>query len=182
MGLVKEFKGLHGYKDEGSIFDVLSYALGSPYADGYWLGNLNETSDVRNLVEQFQIVESKRSDLQGKVKIHHFVLSVQDLDMRYEAVEDLGRVVKDYFRKQHFQAVVVLHRGSRKHPYQPHLHVIINHCNIYGDLFYGRNTDYANLLHYLEKVTHKKWSFIYAEESDYDPEPFLKPRDFGCII
>ncbi|MDY3770344.1 MAG: relaxase/mobilization nuclease domain-containing protein [Lachnospiraceae bacterium] len=169
MGVIKAFGGLNRYKDADSVYDVLSYALGSKFFDGCVSGNIQgDPRNVGAVAEQFKIVQDSRPDTVHKTKLHHFALSVAEDQMSDPAIEDLMRVVKDYFAKRHFQVIVVKHYASEGLVFNPHLHVIVNHCNLKGELYYGNDQSFWQLKEYLERVTHHKWKFVYARESDYE--------------
>ena len=169
MGIIKAFYGLNKYKDEESVYDVLSYAIGSLYFCEAITGNIqNNSGDIQAIAEQFKEVQSLRMDMDHKAKLHHFVLSVVADNMSDGAIRDLMRVVKDYFIKRRFQVIVVKHYASKGLIYNPHLHVIVNHCSLNGKLFYGNDQSYYELKNYLIRVTHHKWKFVYAQEKDYE--------------
>ena len=169
MGIIKAFGGLNGYKDEECVRDVLNYAIGSKFFYGLVSGNIEgDPGNVYAVSEQFKRIQDVRTDMEHKTKLHHFVLSVAEDDMSENAIGDLMRVVKDYFVKRNFQVVVIRHYASEGLVYNPHLHVIVNHCNLKGSLFYGNNRAYYDLKDYLNRATHRKWRFIYARESDYE--------------
>ena len=169
MCVIKAFCGLKGYKDQNSVFDVLNYAFQSPYYYGHLCGNLCDNPlNVASLADQFRSVVQIRPVMENKTWLHHFVLSVADADMSEGALNDLMRNVVAYFVKRHFQVAVVRHYSSKGLVYNPHLHVIVNHCNLKGSLFYGNDQSYVELKNYLVRVTHCKWKFVYASASDYE--------------
>ena len=170
MGIIKVFKGINGYKDSECIYTVLSYACNSEYCDDkIYTGNLEAREEnVSDLVKQFEEIRIHTNYTENSVKLHHFALSVAEDGMSEAAIYDLMRNVMVYFRSMKFQVVVVKHYGSREKINNPHLHVIVNHCNLNGRLFYGSDSDYYRLKEYLIRVTHKSWKYIYASDSDYD--------------
>lgn len=183
MCMVKVFEGMNKYNDINSYYDILRYVLDSPYCDGIWIGNLEENQNIGAIANQFRSVEKIRFDLDGKTRVHHFVLCMEDANMRYEAIVDLGRNVRDYFKKRNFHVVVGIHRGSKNNPCFTHLHVVVNHCSRSGKLFYGTDEDYGMFVGYLKKVTHNyNWHFIYASDADYSYRSQINLEDYGCIL
>ena len=169
MCILKVFKGLNSYKDDNSVLDVLMYLISSKYYAGYVLGNITETDFVPiRIAEEFSAVHATRNDMEMKSKLHHFVLSFGDAGMSDQAIESLMIDVKNYFIKAHFQVVVVYHTGSDDSRYNPHLHVVINHCNLRGNLYYGNDEGYFRLKDYLARCTHKQWRYIWASDNDYE--------------
>ena len=75
--------------------------------------------------------------------------------------------VRDYYVKAKFQVIVVFHSCSEDNPYNPHLHVVLNHCNLNQDLFYGTDKCYFNFKGYLERCTRLKWKFFWGKVDDY---------------
>lgn len=169
MCILKVFKGLNSYKDDNSILDVLNYLIRSKYYSGYVLGNLNvSTLNPEIIASEFRNVHDTRNDMEMKSKLHHFVLSLDDSGMSDRAIRSLMIDVRNYFTKAHFQVVVVYHSGSDDSRYNPHLHVVINHCNLRGNLYYGNDNCYIRLKDYLARCTHKQWRYIWASDSDYE--------------
>lgn len=182
MGVIKVFKGINGYKDSESIYTVLGYACNSEFCDDkIYIGNLEaREGSVLNLAKEFEAVRVPSNYPEKSVKLHHFALSVAEDGMSEAAIYDLMRNVMVYFRNMKFQVVVVKHYGSREKINNPHLHVIVNHCNLNGRLFYGSDSDYYRLKEYLIRVTHKNWKYIYASECDYGL--YNKATNLSCII
>ena len=71
--------------------------------------------------------------------------------------------IKGYFKKRHFQVVVVRHYRSEDRFNNPHLHVIVNHCNLKGTLWYGNDVQYLELKDYLINATHYPWTYVYGK-------------------
>lgn len=172
MCLIKSFNGLKGYKDWESVKDVLSYALNSQYCLGYVTGNIVASNDVNSIISQFYQVDLMKPGMENKKKIHHFEVSFKDVDLSEEAVVNLMELIKNYFKKRHFQVVVVRHYRSKSQAYNPHLHVVVNHCNLKGNLWYGNDVQYIELRDYLERATHYPWRYVYGQMDDYESKLF----------
>ena len=76
--------------------------------------------------------------------------------------------IKSYFKKRHFQVVIVRHYRSEDRFNNQHLHVIVNHCNLKGTLWYGNDAQYLTLKDYLINATHYPWTYIYGKMEDYE--------------
>jgi len=168
MCLIKSFEGMNGYKDWESVRDVISYAFNSRYYAGCIIGNIEGYSDPDNIISQFYQVYSMRTDMANKKKIHHLVISYGDMDLSEGAVINLMEQIKSYFKKRHFQVVIVRHYRSEDRFNNQHLHVIVNHCNLKGTLWYGNDAQYLTLKDYLINATHYPWTYIYGKMEDYE--------------
>lgn len=157
------------YKDNDSVLDVLMYLVNSKYYAGYVFGNIKETTyNPVSIANEFYKIHETRTDMETKAKLHHFVLSIGDANISEEFIKNLMIVVRNYFEKARFQVVVVYHSGSDDSRYNPHLHVVINHCNSNGNLYYGDDKGYCKLKDYLARCTHSNWKYIWASNSDYE--------------
>ncbi|WP_343083976.1 hypothetical protein [Blautia producta] len=160
--------GKDEYEDTNAVSDVLHYCMHSRWTRDFDTRFVSLGENTNLMALQFQMVQNVYNYKNGR-KLHHFVLGFGDI--YYVEAEIIGHVMElvlDYFKEKGFQIVGVIQRGSNKKAWYQHIHFILNHISIYGDLFYGRKCDYIELARYLGDLS--KYKFTCVERYDYNDD------------
>ncbi len=161
------FKGLNSYKDEDANNNVIEYILRSPYCDSYEFGLLMSYSlNIQSIVNQFRYVQSLRSSVQKK--IHHFTLSMDDIEDEIYTGPEIMHLVVDYFSSSGRQVIAAHHYSSKRSTgLHPHIHVVLNNISMTGEVFNASNHVYGLFLNYLNEHTSYKWRLCFENQMDY---------------
>ncbi len=171
MPVLKVFGGVNGYKDESAIRDLIQYPFQAEkgYMGDYDSRNLIETGDIQGMVDQFTFVS--RINTRVQIKMDHFVISVSGIMYDTQMIGQIKSIVLNHFGKgsvdgSYFQIFCAEHFLMDDD--NLHFHFIMNHVSTSGKVFYGRDQDYGALLRKLRESTGLKWTFMWADSSDYD--------------
>lgn len=152
MAVIEVYNGHSGYRDESAIRDVVNYAVGSRYQRDYRCYGIINIPEPEYAVNAFENIQ-RRYDYKDRVRLHHIVISPREKELDMIEISDLSKLVTDYWGMENVQCIAVVHYGSAKNIYHPHLHVIINHVKLDGKKFHGSNDSYYELAKYLKKNT-----------------------------
>ena len=166
------FKGRNGYKDDDAIKNLVEYPFqsGKGYMGDFDSRNLIITDDAPSAITD-QITFVNKSNTRKQIHMDHFVISVSDIMYDTQMIEQIKGIVLNHFGKggvdgSYFQIFCAEHYLVEEN--NLHIHFIMNHVSTGGTAFSGRDADYIVLLEKLRKSTGLKWTFLWADRSDYE--------------
>lgn len=155
------FKGLNSYMDEDANNSIIEYVLKSRYCDAYDFGGLMcYPLNTQSVINQFCYVQGLKPSL--KKKLHHFTLSMDDIDDEIHVFSEIMQLTVEYFSSLGYQVITAHHyRSDNDSGLHPHIHVVLNNISMYGDIFYASNATYRLFLSYLNGHTPYTWQLCF---------------------
>lgn len=154
-------RGQNGYEDCNANLQLIRYILNSPFQIGYKVKNaMCFGGNCEALAAQFAFVQGLRPD--RGIHLHHMVLGLDDIDevsdREYLKIMDIA---VDYFAQMGVQVIAAYHYRSRESAWHPHIHILLNHVSIEGNVFWANNTEYGKFLKVLRIETKMNWQYVY---------------------
>lgn len=156
------------HQGDSVVENLLSYILGSPFADiDEMLTNLYHSESFDSMVQEIYSVQEPYNMEHHRV-MFHMVLSTRPSKVSQRILDEGAYAVLDYFNMLGHQAIIVPHDGSEGNCNNYHYHLIVNPLSATSKKrLLDKYETFNNIRDYLNCHTRSQWSWTYTKPSNY---------------